>query len=413
MTFYKYITNYGVKRKKFVLIIIYLFLSIVAFENFSKALDCDLIYLRTNKNQYFSDESIEIEASWSFDYIEMEKPFFQIKIFNDLDELVWNSSRFEEKGVFEENWNVKIENLNLNFGNYSNIISIKAYVFNELNGGDMISYFLDTLYVTILKRSICCELLNFTDKLILGENLSLIARFNSEGTNVSLSEKEILVYVISNKLKVYEGNFTSNYEGLISFKLSSLNDMRVGINSLVFNITNGFIYNQTIFSYQILVEKTPVYIDILKYEKSLGLNENLKLELFFYFLNESIIPLKNQTIEILIYDNQSINYRIFSLTNEFGMLKINISPPYYDLNSVNQKFYINLAYNGSWLLKGKSLVLEFEILTIKLPDNNFLLSLLITIIGCLVIILVAINFIYQNRKKKPKFKKVNEICFKF
>ena len=277
----------------------------------------------------------------------------------------------------------------------------------------MISYFLDTLYVTILKRSICCELLNFTDKLILGENLSLIARFNSEGTNVSLSEKEILVYVISNKLKVYEGNFTSDYEGLISFKLSSLNDMRVGINSLVFNITNGFIYNQTIFSYQILVEKTPVYIDILKYEKSLGLNENLKLELFFYFLNESIIPLKNQTIEILIYDNQSINYRIFSLTNEFGMLKINISPPYYDLNSVNQKFYINLAYNGSWLLKGKSLVLEFEILTIKLPDNNFLLSLLITIIGCLVIILVAINFIYQNRKKKPKFKKVNEICFKF
>lgn len=413
MTFYKYITNYSVKRKKFVLIIIYLFLSIAAFEDFSKALDCNLIYLRTNKNQYFSDESIAIEASWSFDYIEVEKPYFQIKIYNNLNELIWNSSRFEEKGVFEEIWNVKIENLNLNFINYSNVILIKAFVSNELNGGDMISYFLDTLYITIIKRSICCELLNFTDKLIFGKNLSLTARFYCEGTNVSLSEKEILVYVISNKLKVYEGNFTSNYEGLISFKLSSLNDMQVGVNSLIFNITNGFIYNQTVFSYQILVEKTVVYIDILKYEKRIGLNENLKLELFFYFLNESIIPLKNQTIEILIYDNLSINYRIYSLTNEFGMLKVNISPPYYDLNSINQKFYISLIYNGSWLLKGKGLVLEFEILTIKLPDNNFLLSPLITIIGCLVIILAVINFIYQNRKKKPKFKKVNEICFKF
>ncbi|MEJ2295600.1 MAG: hypothetical protein P8Y23_12660, partial [Candidatus Lokiarchaeota archaeon] len=215
--------------------------------NFSKALDCDLIYLRTNKYQYYSDESIQIEASWSFDYIEIEKPFFQIKIFNKIDELIWNSSRFEEKGVFKENWTVKIENLNLNFNNNSKIISIKAFVSNELNGGDIISYFLDTLYITIIKRSICCELSNFTDKLILGKNLSLTARFYSEDTNVSLSEKEILVYVIADKIKIYEGNFTSNHDGLISFKLSSLNDMQVGENSLIFNITNGFIYNQTIY----------------------------------------------------------------------------------------------------------------------------------------------------------------------
>ena len=401
------------KQKKTTLIIVYLFLSILFIGQSTLALTYELFYFRTNKELYYNDESIEIEASWEIDYVEEDDPYFQIKIFDDSDKSIWNSSIYKDKGLFELNWTIKIENLNLNFSNYSNIISIKAIVFNRINGGTLISVVLDTLYITIIKRNICCELSNFTNTLVLGKNLSFTARFYGEDTNTSLSDLEILVSIYSDNLKIYETNRTSNFQGIISLNLSSTDDMRLGINYLIFNITNGFIYNYTNFRFEILVEKIPIYIDIIKYKRELGWNENIELELFFYYLNDSIVPLMNQTINILIYDNISIFYNIFSQTDKFGILKLNISSPAYEINQFHYEFYIDLIYNGSGFLKNKNLVLDFEISTITLNDSNPFVSLFLVIICSIFSMIIIINYLYISRKKKPKFKKINEICFKF
>ncbi len=401
------------KQKKTILILIYLFLSILLIEQSTLALTYELIYFRTNKELYYADESIEIEASWEMDYVEGDDPYFQIRIFDDSDKSIWNSSTYKDKGFFELNWTIKIENLNLNISNYSNIIAIKAIMYNRINGGILLSEVLDTLDITIIKRNIHCQLANFRDTIILGKNLAFSARFYHEDTNTSLSGQEIMLYIFSNNLKIYESNYTSNYQGIISLNLSSTDDMLIGINYIIFNITNGVIYNQSIFNFEILVEKIPVYIDIIKYERELGWNENVELELFFYYLNDSIVPLINQTIKVLIYDNFSISYNIFSQTDKFGILKLNISSPFYEITQLHYNFYIDLIYNGSFLLKNKNLVLDFEISTVTLNNNNSFVSLVLVIICSIFSMIIIINYLYMSRKKKPKFKRINEICFRF
>ncbi|TFG16151.1 MAG: hypothetical protein EU531_07410 [Promethearchaeota archaeon] len=401
------------KRKNITLFIILLLLSIALSAQSSKALSCELIYLQTDKSLYYTDESIHIEASWTFDYDEVDDPFFQIRMFDAFDNLIWNTSEYIEKGLIEKNWTVIIQYLNLNFTNFSNTVSIEAFVFNERNGAPMFSSILDTIIITINKRNICCELTNFKEKLIFGKNLSLTAHFYCENTNLNLSGKEITVYIISNNLKTYEGNFSLNSQGLISLNFSSINDMVLGINYLVFNLTKIQIYNQTWFSFQILVEKAGVYIEILKYKEEIGWIENVELELFFYYIDNSIIPIMNQTIEILIYDNFSMNYQFFSNTDAFGVLKINLSTQSYDINYINGEFYVDLIFNGSEFLKDKTLALKFKIATVKLPEGYSLISFIITAIVSILGILVIINYVYHFKKKKPKFKKINEICFKF
>ncbi|TFG03607.1 MAG: hypothetical protein EU542_01440 [Promethearchaeota archaeon] len=413
MSFYKLIIKHNVKRKKLVLIILFILLSIAFIGKSSKALESEIIYLQTDKELYYTDESIQLEVSWMLDYLEQENASFQIRFFDTLDNLIWNSSEYREKGTFEQNWTIKIEYLNLNFTNFSNTIYIKACVFNEGNEEYMTPIVLATKFITINKRNICCELSNFTDKLTLGKNLSLNARFYSEDTNLSLSGKDIIVTIISDHSKIYEHNYTLNSYGLISLNLSSMEDMVLGINYLVFNISNTFIYNRSLFSFEILVEKTHVYVDIIKYREKIGWSENLNIELFFYYLDDVVAPLINQTIKILIYDNSTMNHQIFLNTDSFGILKINLSTSFYEINYNNNKFYMDLIFNGSTFLKDKRVVLNFEILTSKLPTNYPFISLIIIISLIILSLLGLISYIYQYVKKKPKFKKISEISFKF
>ena len=390
------------KRKEITIIIVLLLLSIALLAESSKALICELIYLKTDKETYYTDEYIELEVCWTFDFVEEDDPFFQIRIFDNFNSLIWNSSEFREKGLIEQNWTIKIQTLDLNSSNYSNTISIKAIVFNEFNGGPLTQLVLETKYITINKRNICCELSNFTDKLILGKNLSLNARFYSETTNVSLSGKEIIIKIISDNSKISERNYTLNNDGFISFNLSSMYDMALGINFLLFNITNAYLYNRTTFSFEILVEKAPVYVEILKYREKIGWTENLDLELFFYCIDNVKIPLKNQTIKILIYDNYSMNHQIFLRTDDFGVLRLNLSTSSLNVNYIDNEFFVDLSFNESKFLKDLKLVLKFEILTAKLPDNYSYISFVIIVVVSALSVLLLANYIYQIRKKKTK-----------
>ncbi|TFF87326.1 MAG: hypothetical protein EU549_04935 [Promethearchaeota archaeon] len=390
-----------------------LFLTSIALGQSSKALIYDLIYLRTDKEVYYADESIQIEASWTLSYVETDHPFFQIRIFDSINRLIWNSSEFKEEGLFDKNWTIQIANLNFNFTDYSNMVSIRAYIINAPSGGNPTSCILETVTITILKRTLCCDLFNFSEKVVLGDNLSLQAHFYREETNHSLLGEEIVVSLISNNVKMYEKNFTLNSQGRIFFNISSVNDMLLGINDLILNLSNSFIYNNSIFHFQIIVEKNPVQVDILKYKEKIGWPEDVELELFFYYYDESIIPLINQTIEIVIYDNYTANYRIYARTNEFGLLKINISTSSYGFDCLKTKFYIDLIFNGSEFLKEKSLVLKFEILTAKLPNYPSFITFLIIIVVCILSFIAILNHLYQYKKKRPKYKNVNEIAFRF
>lgn len=401
------------KRVKNFLVIICLFLSIMLIGKFSKAFDFEMIYLRTNKDCYYADESIEIEASWILDFIEGDDPFFQIQIFDNVNLLIWNSSEFNDKGLFEENWTVSIKNLNLNFDNYSNLILIRAFYSNEYEGGFPTTGFAETLSITIFKRNVSCRLSNFPSSIIFGNFLSFNARFYSEETNYSLSGKEIHFNIIVENSLIYQRNYTTNKYGIISINLSSIENMVLGINLLVFNISIGYLYNYTAFSYEVLVEKLPVYVDVLKYQKSIKLTEKIELELFYYYLNKSFLPLKNATVEIVMYDEFGINYRKIHITDNSGFLKINLSSPVSEINQVNYKFYLDIFYNGTEFLQESTLNLDFEISTATINDENTFVSLLIMIIGSFLSLTILINYIYQYKKRKPKYKKLNEIYFKF
>jgi len=108
-----------------------------------------------------------------------------------------------------------------------------------------------------------------------------------------------------------------------------------------------------------------------------------------------------------------MNHQIFLNTDSFGILKINLSTSFYEINYNNNKFYMDLIFNGSTFLKDKRVVLNFEILTSKLPTNYPFISLIVIISLIILSLLGLISYIYQYVKKKPKFKKISEISFKF
>lgn len=291
------------KKKGILIISLFVFIGLFNLVNFAKGFYCNLIFLETDKEIYYNDESIKINASWELEYNNSaEISFIQIQIYDFFNNIQWNSSKYYESGKNYDSWTINIQDLDLTFMNYSNILYVKFFYYNyEIASGVELSEFLKIIEIKTIKRNVSCELIDFTNHIRHGENICFKARFynTSLNNNSNLINYLISFKVISNEIILYKNNYTTNSSGIIEIFISSLTNLTVGLNYLIFTISGNEIYNDSNFEFKLFVELLTLQESNSK--KSNKKNDNSLHTTVISFI--SIISLSFMILFLIYYNN--------------------------------------------------------------------------------------------------------------
>jgi len=382
----------------------------------AKSFSYDVFVFTSDKEIYYNNENININASWELIYdLGHEISYFQVQIFDIFDKILWNSSEHHEIGYSEKNWTINIESLNISFSNYTNTLFIKLYHFykNQNGGGGPVEAFREIIIVNVLKRNVMCQLVGFKSVLKYGDYNFFMAKFYSTDNNSYLVNETFHFKIISNKKILYQNNFTTNESGEISFNISTISHLNLGENNIIFNLRNNMIYNNATFSYDLFVEKLAIFVEILRFDNNLENDHFITIKLYYYFFNHSIKPLINQIIKIIIYNDLILEYEDEFKTNQSGFVDIQISPNNFRFKENEKKFYVDIVFNGTKYIENKTITLNFKIqnflsqgvFNLYFTTNIFLFSILI--------ILFTSICMKVNIRKRTKFKLIRDLIFKF
>ena len=396
----------GVKKKHIFLFSILLladFLSLISFVN---ATGCNLNFLDTNKRVYFIDENVKINASWDLNYnINNEISYVQIQIFDSSDTNIWNSSEHSEIGFSEKNWSIDLQQLNIDFSNYTNILYIKFFSFYfNIDTTTTICDFPETIKIRIIKRNPLCQLIGYRDHIKYGECLYLEARFYEKSSEnpIYLINHTIEFMISFNNLTRHKFTYTTNTSGMINLSLSTLTDLTLGPNFLIFSIMDNRVYNDTKFIYELYVDKNHLIIEIISYNDFLKEHEDLAIKLsYYYYLNQSLKPLANCFILLKIFGNKTLTYINEYKTDKFGILTISIPQELFNFEQEGQEFNINIIFNGTYFLENKTLSLSIKInKEIFYNTKNTLQLSVLSFMSILIIILIVLSYIISEKKNR-------------
>ncbi|MHA2398909.1 MAG: hypothetical protein ACXADU_08470 [Promethearchaeota archaeon] len=392
------------KKKAIVIILLAFLVGLLNLSNTAIGSDCDLYYFEVDKDKYFVNENIEVNASWELDYNPInEECYIQIRVYDSSDVLIWNSTKFNEIGLFTESWSINITQLNTLFLNYSNFLYLKFFSYYVYNEDDYSSY-LETIQVEIIKRTPLCQLIGFEDRIKNGDSCIFQARFVDYlfENNSYLNNQLIIFKISSNNSIIHQRNFTTNQFGTIEIYLSSISHLNPGSNTLLFTLNNNMVYNTTEFIYQIYLERNPVLIDVVSFKEHLTPKEDLEMTLFYYyFFNNSITPLNNQSIRLVIFDNQNLTYSKIYTTDMLGLLTVRVSQELFNFEIGSNELTLNFTYNGTIYLENNKYSLNLKIDTTK-QENMIISNLLIFISISIVLSLVSLTLFNKFKKERKK-----------
>ena len=227
-----------------------------------------LWYFDTDGETYYIDGDIEINATWdlSFDPL-LEQIYFQVQIYNfsngvgsvDYNQsgLIWNSSRYNKAGNYDESWVVNIPNLNLP-DESSQFLFVRFFYhcYHKITM-DQEDIVLEEIQIQVIKKELSCQLIGFTDRLRNGNNLTFKARFYDsllENSN-NLINQIVLLKILNNGQIVFDCNYTTNTLGIINITVYSFTYLKIGQNYLILEIENNKYYNNSYFYYDFFVEE--------------------------------------------------------------------------------------------------------------------------------------------------------------
>jgi len=402
-------------KKEILLLILLVFLIEIPFISKDvKGFYCNLLFLEVDKDSYYANEEIRINASWELDYNPFnEYGYIQIHLYDSLDNLVWNSSEYDEIGQFTEKWIINITNLKIMFLNYYNIVFIRFFHYIWDGEGPIQPIPRETKEIIIFKRIPLCELLGFRDRIIYGEDLTFTAKFYDEfiENNSFLNNQSILFMISVNNSITFQHNFTTNHLGIIEICISSVVHLNMGLNKFTFNILQNKVYNDSIFQYEILLDKNPVFIDIINYNEHLAKKEDLVIQLkYYYFFNGSLIPLNNQCIKLEILWNQSLIFTQIFNTDISGVLLVSIPHELLNFTGEIEDLKLNFVYNGTIYLENKTISLNININNSEAKsslNSNVVLFTALSIIS----LLISLPLLYRFKKERKKM--LTEITIRY
>jgi len=226
-------------------------------------------YFNSDKDIYYNDEEICINASWDLDYGAGESSYIQIKIFDENWDLLWNSYQYNQTGThLQGEWYVKIAELALPFNNTSNDLILVFYYY--INTGSVFEDHIEERYIQAIKRNVSCELIDFNQNLNYGDILQFKARFYSLENNSDLINHLINVKVVSNNVIHYIKNFTTNSFGIIEVLIATAENITFGVYNLIIEVAGNIYYKKSTFEYQILIDSN--------LDKDSGINDSQSKE---------------------------------------------------------------------------------------------------------------------------------------
>jgi len=292
-----------VKKKSILLISIFILIGLFHFPISAKGspFPCDLDFFATDKDVYYNDEKIQINATWELDYNPlMEIGFIRVMILNENNTLLWNSTKYSDIGNFTNIWYVDIKSLDLVFENYSYTLCVKFYFYFS-QGVIPLDLFLETIENLTIRRNISCELIDFKDYLNFGEVLHFKARFynTSLNNNSFLTNYIISLKIISNNFVFYKKNYTTNSSGIIEILVPSYSNLTTGLNLIIFTALSNQFFNELVFEFELLIQ-SPTSKE-LNSKNPKKIENSLQIELISLI---SIISLL-VVISLLIYYNNT------------------------------------------------------------------------------------------------------------
>lgn len=400
------------KKNKVIVLLFFLFSNIVLIRNLkAEIFNCDLIYFKTNKSNYYFDEFIEINGLWDLNYnINQELACIQVQIYDKSACLLFNSSKFYEIGLNTKNWTIEIQKLNYIFTNASYTLFINAYIYHEfLNGGDSEITLLKSIMVNIVKRNISCEIDGYKNFIKYGEKLYLTAQFSSLDKDLVLSNHTVEFKILARKIVIIKRSYITNFSGKISLLISSVDHLNLGLNFLIFNLSGSDFFKEGIFTYEIYVGKYQIFAEIISFKDKIQPNDDITLQLLYYYYNNTIYPLINATINVAIYNNKILKFEENFRTNNSGLLQVHIIHEIIELKEIQNIILLKVFFNGSQFLQNLSLSFNLEII-----DENQLNFFLIEITsGSLIFGLFIGVLIFIHKKRKAKSQTLKDMSFKF
>jgi len=271
---------------------------------------CEVIFFDTDKDTYYVDESIKINATWNLEYnSSYENSFIQIQIHNASYDLLWNSSKYTQTGNNSDVWIVDIKDLDLTFMNTTNSLYVIFY-FCFSQSGIPVDLVLETIEIFTIKRNISFELIGFKDYLNFGEALHFKARFynTSLNNNSYLTNHIISLKIISNNFVFYKKNYTTNSSGMIEIFVSSYSNLTIGLNLIRFTALSNQFFKELFFEFELLIQSPTFKESNSKNPKKI--ENSLQIELISLI---SIISLL-VVISLLIYYNNTKRVRYKNLS---------------------------------------------------------------------------------------------------
>jgi hypothetical protein len=407
-----------VKKKYGIILPILLIIEILIVINPVNAFNCNLISFETNQTEYYINEDIKINASWELYYNPVnEIAYTQIHILNNSDQIIWNSSRNNQIGIYEQNWTVNIEEFDLDFKNNSYILFVKFFMFYfQIDTTNTMYTYLETIEIRVIRRNISCELIGYENHIKLGESLFFAAMFYDETSEIIqyLSNQTVLFLISFDDSIIHQCNYTTNDTGAVSVHLSTLTHLNLGKNLLIFSISNSSLYNDSNFIYEIIVEKNDLIIEILTFDNYLENGEDLEIRLScYYYINQYKYWLENYNLLIKIYNKKTLTYIDEFETNNLGLLEVSISQDSFNDNQTSQNFTINIFFNGTYSLNNKTLILSLNLNQdiISETQNSFQMTIF-SFTSVLIVILIFLSYIIINKRSKSE-KLLSELVIKY
>ncbi len=400
--FYYYINSSGVEE--------FNLLDIIEITIKDNDFNRNLIKFTTDKNIYYIDEEMELNAIWEINYKILEEiSYIQVQIFNNSENLIYNTSEYHDRGFMNNTWIIAFQNLNLILFNNSANISIRFffYWFNPIIF-QISEEFLGIVDVKIIKKPIICNLIEFHNRIDFGESLNLKAQFFDETNHsILLKNQEVIFKSISNKAVIFSKNFTTNDLGIISINLSTIEHLELFQNYILFSIKNNENYNDTDFLFEIYVEKAKLFIEIHEFESLINKNEDIEITAsLYYYMNNTRIYLINEVIQLEIYNTNTIIYSGEYLTDKNGLLRIQISALELEITDYTKNLTIYLIFKGTSSI-------EYTQLSLNTIIEDFYMLNVFPFFSITMIILSLFVIIVYNNNKKTKQRYLADISIKY
>ncbi|MFX0138705.1 MAG: hypothetical protein ACFFDN_34005, partial [Candidatus Hodarchaeota archaeon] len=277
------------KTKKFdcfFFLVLVLSLILLNYADFVKAYYCNLIYLEQNKDAYYLNEEIHLNSSWELNYNpNNEISYIQIQISDEKDLVIWNSSKYYDIGIQEENWKIGILNLKPSISYYPQSFFIKFlnfyYHIDTMNSKIIV---LHTKEIEINKRDLACNLFklpeNNTNNILYGEHLQFNLEFYDEilQNKIIPFNESILFRLKCNDEVIYNNSYLLNSSGEITVTIPVYIELKPNEYSLIFFVQNNTFYYDRKFEFEINIEKTVLNIEVIKFSEKIKKDEDVEIQ---------------------------------------------------------------------------------------------------------------------------------------